>query len=236
MIADILIALILLLFAFLGFKNGLARTLVRLISWVLAVIVALLSCGFLENYVKVHTLIDEYYFEKVLRICSTFYEKYTSGITEELPEPISDTVDTVGEKFVSETSQRIAGIAFAILIFIIIILFVKLLFFIVERLFSKKYNDGFVGAVDGIVGLILGFAQGAVVVFLLLALILPLSYMINESIYEAVHNTISHSFYAEYLYNNNPILRLAGGELTDLMGGDLQELIETNSPPEPPKG
>ncbi|MDD2216047.1 MAG: CvpA family protein, partial [Eubacteriales bacterium] len=92
---------------------------------------------------------------------------------------------------------------FQIISFLAVVIGIRLLFILLSSLFGKKRNKGITGFVDGFFGLIVGMLKGAILVFLLLALLVP---VIGLSGGDFLADSLRDSSIASTLYDNNLIL------------------------------
>jgi uncharacterized membrane protein required for colicin V production len=218
-IIDAAIALIVLFFVFLGFKNGFIRTVFHTLGWVAAIAAAAILHKSAESFLKERTTIYEHMYDRIEDLITSFTGKIPdikidgasavenlSGIGD-IPGALNDAMQGATEKATAVATTQATDILFSIVVFLILIFIVKFVFFIITLLFSKKYRKkGIVGGLDGFAGAVLGIVQAALLVFALLALLLPASYMINQDAYDWVIHAMDRSIFSQYLYENNPLL------------------------------
>ena len=73
-------------------------------------------------------------------------------------------------------------------------------------MFSKKQNGGFTGLLDGILGLAFGLMRSFLVVFFLLALLVPVSSFLAPDTASALIESLSKSVFTKDLYDNNLLM------------------------------
>jgi uncharacterized membrane protein required for colicin V production len=212
---DVAIIIILLFFAFLGFKNGLARTLFHTFGWIVAIATSFLLRNQIKSLVMDHTSIYDRYHAHVEKVCQAFSNKYTGNLTDNIPGTVGDALNEAGNRFITETAQTITDITFSIFTVIGCAILIKLILFIITMLMSKRYHDGFVGGLDGFAGFLVGILQGGVVVLVLLALLMPVALAINPSYYDALKDMMDRAIIADIIYDHNPILQLIHGFLPE---------------------
>ncbi|MDR1953724.1 MAG: CvpA family protein [Clostridiales Family XIII bacterium] len=212
---DVAIIIILLIFAFLGFKNGLARTILHAFGWIVAILASFLLRNQIKGLLMDHTTIYDRYLAHVEKVCRAFSGKHTGNLTENIPGAIGDTLDELGNQFVTETARTIADITFGVFTVIGFAIIIKLILFLVSMLVSKRYHDGFVGGLDGFAGFLVGILQGGVVVLILLSLLMPVALAINPDYYDALKDMMDRAIFADILYDHNPILQLIHGFLPE---------------------
>ena len=204
MILDLFVIFIILLFMFLGFKNGFVRTLFNSFGWILAIILAMMFSKQFKNFLLNFTTIYDRLEAKADKVISGVVDKYLNGGDYNLPSVVEEGIDKVNDKVTIAVVQNFTEAAFAIFAFILLLIILKLIFFIITILLSKRFHRGFVGGFDGIFGSFLGLAQGAIVILVILAVITPASLLINPTWYNWVSNSLEESVFTAAIYDNNP--------------------------------
>ncbi len=212
-IPDIFIALIVLWSMVRGYTQGLAYTLVHATGWVLA---AALGFAFtpklqewLTNETGLYTMIREKLLMKFTDSAADMTETFNS-----LPAVLAEGIGDLKDMVTSSLATRAADIVFTILCFIMIILVVKLVLGLLVLLVSKKNRKGMTGAVDGVLGAVGGFVTGVIMVYIMLALMAPLTAIADPNITEALNNAIDHSSLTKEMYDNNIIMLIFKDFLT----------------------
>lgn len=215
MILDLIILLILVVFGFLGLKNGFVYSIFRFLGWVVAIVAAVFLQSTLVNALKEYTMFFVDYSDHVEGVCYGFIERYTGGIPGSVPGAFGEALDEITDEVIVAAAEKISDASFNAIVFVSLVFLIKFILFLVTILFSKKYHEGFVGGVDGIMGCILGVVQGLVIVLVLLALLMPLSFTVSPNFYDWVNTTMSNSLVTELLYTNNPFLSFVNGFVPD---------------------
>lgn len=180
-------------------------------GWLVAVVSAIFLHSMLVNAIKEYTLFYTNYAKHVEEVCYGFIDRYTGGIPGSVPGAFGESLEEITDDIIVSAAAKIASASFNVIIFIALVFLIKFVLFLIIVLFSKKYHDGFVGGMDGIAGCILGVLQGVIIVFVLLALLMPLSFTVSPNFYEWVNETMSNSLITETLYVNNPLLAFIDG-------------------------
>jgi len=215
MIFDLFILLIVFLFGFLGLRNGLAYSVFRFLGWIIAIVVAVFLQSTVVNLLKEYTMFYEDYSTHITDVCHGFVDRYTGGIPGSVPGAFGESLEGITDEIIETAADNIALASFTVIVFIGIVFLVKFILFLLTMLLSKKYHDGFVGGIDGILGCMLGVAQGIVIVFVLLTLLMPLSFAISPNFYDAVNLRMQNSLFTELLYVHNPFLNFVNGFIPD---------------------
>jgi uncharacterized membrane protein required for colicin V production len=221
MIIDAIIALIILFFVFIGFKNGFTHTIFHTLGWIAAIIAAVFLQKPFGNFLENHTTIYGHMYDKTEGLLTSLVDKVLGAKTGDastadsiygvsnIPGVLNDAMQNATEKVTPIAASQATDILFAIVTFLILLFLTKLVFFTLTAIFSKKYRKkGIVGGLDGLAGAVLGIAQAALLIFALLALLLPVSYIVNPSAYNWVIHSMDRSIFSQYLYENNPLLYL----------------------------
>ncbi|MDR1796195.1 MAG: CvpA family protein [Clostridiales Family XIII bacterium] len=206
MFFDILIIAIIAVCAVFGFRAGFLISLTRLVGWVGAVIIAFFFHKDVEAWAIEHTTWYDKLAERIDTICNNFVSLYASSVTGNLPKGLADSADSLANTVASEAAAKIAGHAFTILIFVGIIFGIKIILLVATLLLSKKFHSGFLGFIDGFVGLLLGLFSSIIAILVAFAFIMPLSYSISTNAYFFVQQQMENSVIAQIIYDNNPLL------------------------------
>jgi uncharacterized membrane protein required for colicin V production len=215
MILDLVVLLIILLFGFLGLRNGFAYSIVRFMGWIGAMVLAVIFHSYVSDAIKDYTMFYEDYHAHINAVCHSFMDQNTSEITGSVPGSFGDDLSDVTNNVIDATAENIANASFNLIVLIIMVILIKFIFFLFTMLFSKKYHDGFVGGIDGIAGCILGVVQAVLIVLVLLALLMPLSLAIGTEFYDSVNQQMDNSLITGSIYANNPFLSFVDGFVPD---------------------
>ncbi len=212
-IPDIFIALIVLWSMVRGYTQGLAYTLIHACGWVVAVVLGFALTPklqeWLTNETGLYTLIREKLLTKFTDSAAHVTETFNS-----LPATLAEGIGDLTDMVTSSLATRAADIVFTILCFIMIILVVKLVLGLLVLLVSKRNRKGMTGAVDGVLGAVGGFVTGVIMVYIMLALIAPLTAIADPNITEALNNAIDQSSLTKEMYDNNIIMLIFKDFLT----------------------
>jgi uncharacterized membrane protein required for colicin V production len=135
----------------------------------------------------------------------------TGGAINSALEVVGGAVGAFGERITQMAADQLASASFSVLCFIGTVLLVKFIMFIITLAFSRKHNRGFVGALDATGGVLLGVAQGFIIVFIVLILILPVSLAVNPWLFEKISGMLNTSFFARTLFMMNPLIPFIEG-------------------------
>lgn len=197
MILDLIIILIIALFTFIGYKQGLVKVAIKILSFFIALIIAVMLYKVIGNMIINNTSIDD-------KIESTIIEKIGAQNYEDKLAMIPDSLIEEGENTVNNISIDIAQKIIYTLTFILLFIISKLLLKFVTVLTDLITKLPIIKQFDKTGGIIYGFAKGFLIVTVIFAVISLASPTIGE---EFILN-INNSNIASVLYNHNLLLGL----------------------------
>lgn len=224
MTLDIAALVLIALCAALGFRLGFAFSLVKLGGWIGAIIAAIFTHKRVTDFIRAHTSIEEKLNEHMDKICNQFIEK--NFTPAEGSEDVGG-VTALAKEVAAAAAKSIASHALTIFVFVGIIIVITFIIFILTLMLSKRYNDGFIGFFDGFLGMLFGLVGGAALVMLLLALMMPMKYVMGPDIYEKIDKQLDSSVIASVVYDNNPLLEAINGFMPNDL--DPKHWIEDDS-------
>ena len=202
-IVDLIIIAVVLLFIFLGYKKGLTGSLIKLLSFIIAIVVAFVLYKPVANAVIENTVIDDNIrttLSATLGVENT-EENVPSTIMDNINKEIENATDEVKANVIDHTTITIVNIGSGIVIFLAVRVILVLI-----SLFAKILTDlPVIKQVDKLGGLAYGAIEGIVIVYAVLAVISLTSVIWANN---AVVTAIAKSSLGEMLYNNNIILNL----------------------------
>ena len=219
MIVDLVIIGIIALFTFLGYKKGLMKVAFKLISLVLAIVIAIMLHGpvssFIINntglYEQVKTVvaqnIDPERFnenkETETKEENLTEEAWTNYLQKSIQETANNTKNSVEDVAVEKISTTIINVAILIIIFILVRIILSVLNLIIDIISKLPV----IKQCDKLGGVIYGVLEGVLIVYILLALCLIMASFIQET---GIIQAINNSFIGKMLYENNILLKLIG--------------------------
>lgn len=216
-IIDIILVLLLFLSIYLGYRKGLAKVMLTIFSFFIALMLMLILYKPVSNFVIENTKLDEdlrYEISQRLKssnngteenvelkdnnqyptVVTDFVKKY---VDEAIKEGKDNVIDYVSEKLSTVVVNVIVAIGLYITINIALILIGFLLKFAVKLPGLKQ--------IDKSGGILYGIIRGLFLAYIVLAIISISSAFINE---QGLLDAIKSSYITKYLYDNNIILKL----------------------------
>lgn len=205
MMIDIILFVILIVIMAASYRNGFISTFIHLTGWLIS-----LGCGFFWAPQVKALLIEKNYFYSDIH--EKLLEKMPNGLSEGslesqgIPGLLGDFITNITSTVSENIADALTEMIMTVLSFLLVVILVKLLLFVITALFSKKNRDGATGFIDGMLGLLFGFVKGIIVVYILLAIMIPVINLTSPENTFAILTSLDSSVMAKDLYNNNPLL------------------------------
>ena len=204
-IVDLILIACFILFIFVGYKKGLAGSLIKLCSFVIALILALALYNPVANAVKDNTQIDENIKSTIVETFGQQEQTQEENMPKDLVQNISSEIENATAEAVNNTAQSISDTIINIGAGIVIFIVTRLLLIIVSIFAKQIVKLPIIGLVDKVGGIAYGAVEGIVIIYIVLGLI-SLSSLIWVD--NAVVTAITNSGIGSFLYNNNIILKI----------------------------
>lgn len=197
-----------------GFRRGFVQTFLQTVGWILAVVLGFVWYPHVLGFIKDNT---GYYDSLRGKIAERIYEKTgdaadsaMTGIPEVIRDLLDNAVNAVTGAIADTLSISLTNLIFNIIGFLAVVLAIKIILMLFTLLFSKEKRGGLIGAMDGFLGLFVGGLRGMLIIYILLALMVPVSSLYGSSF---ITDQIDGSMFGSYLYDNNLILKTVKGLL-----------------------
>lgn len=215
-IVDLIIILIFALCIYTGYKRGLARCLFKIVTSILALIIAIVLYKPFVNFVIENTTIDDNIALSLERIIDQNSNENDNKIIDEnsgIPKPIVNYLnDNVGEyaqneknEIITQVSKKAADIIVNLACIIIIYIIAKILLKILTILLDIVSKIPLIKQCNELGGIIYGIIEAILVIFIILTIISVVSTLIGDY---GISNMILESHIGRFLYNNNLFLNL----------------------------
>lgn len=201
MILDLIVILVIALFTFIGYKQGLIKVAIKIASFFIAIIIALVLFKPVSTLVINNTTIDD-------KIENAIIEKITpEGMkpedkveTQNLPSGIiKNTNDSI--KNIAETlTTKLIELCTILILYIvarIVLKFIAALATLIEKIpILKQFNK--------LGGTVYGLVKGVLIVYVILAII----YLASPLLKENTSKKIEEARLTKMMYNNNIITKI----------------------------
>lgn len=213
-IIDLIILAIILLCVILGYKKGLTKCIIKILSFVIALAVAFVLFKPISTLIIKNTTIDDNIRNSIINLVQDDIEEngkiseetnlpksMVEHINESIQNSVNETKMTVVNTVATEISTGVVNVCVAIGLFII----ARIALIFVSALSSIITDLPLIKQFDKAGGLIYGLVKSLLIIFIIFAVISFISPMIESSgIIEAINKSIVGSV----LYNNNLLLKI----------------------------
>ena len=201
MILDLIVILVIALFTFIGYKQGLIKVAIKIASFFIAIIIALVLFKPVSTLVINNTTIDD-------KIENAIIEKITpegmkpedkveaknlpSGIIKNTNDSIKNIAETLTTKLI-----EICTILILYIVTRIVLKFIAALATLIEKIpILKQFNK--------LGGTVYGLVKGVLIVYVILAII----YLASPLLKENTSKKIEEARLTKMMYNNNIITKI----------------------------
>lgn len=217
-IIDLIILGILVLCIALGYRKGLTGALLKIVSFVLAIVIAFVLFKPVSNFIVDNTNWDDN-LEQGIRDAiiandgDTVSQEEKDEETQNMPnvmiEYINKTVENAGndakEAIADATARNMAVTIINAGVWIGLFIIARIILFFVKGLASLITKLPVIKQFDKLGGIIYGVVEGVIIIYGILAILSFVSPLVTETgILSAIHK----SFVGSVMYNNNLLLRL----------------------------
>lgn len=137
-------------------------------------------------------------------------DSYSAGpLVSDMPAIVQEFIDPIANNVATSIASGIADIIFKLILFIFFVLIFRFIIMLIVFTFGKKNKRGVLGFFDSTLGLFTGMIKGLLLIFLLLAIAIPLSGLTFCDGF--VMHALESSKIAGVLYDNNYLLLVIRG-------------------------
>lgn len=213
-IIDLIIVGILAISIFFGYKKGLTKCVIKILSFIIAVVVAAILFKPVSNFVIQNTEIDDNIKEAVVNLVANDVEedgkvKEDSNLPKAMVNYINETVENAVEEaknnMITVAAEGIANVTVNVGVAILLFIVVRIALIFVSALSSIITDLPIIKQFDKAGGILYGAVKAFVIIFVVLALISLISPMIEQT---GIIVAINKSFIGSILYNNNILLNI----------------------------
>jgi len=200
---DVVVALIFVISTAVGFRQGFVHTFIHTAGWLLSIVLAFAWYAKVENFMRNKTNFYDTVYNKVAERVAEEGSSAGVSFTKDMPVILQEFIDSIKNSVADAIAMGVSDFLFKVICFLLLVIAIRLVFMLFSSLFSKKNNEGFLGFIDGVFGLLAGAIKGLLIIFLLLALLVP---VIGLSSGDSLAATLESSRIAGILYDNNYLL------------------------------
>lgn len=214
LIIDLIILGLILLCVFFGYKKGLTKCVIKILSFVIAIIVAVVLFKPISNFIINNTQIDDNIKNSIVEIVSedvtetgkvkedsNLPKSIVNHINESIETSVNETKQTVVNHVAEQISKTAVNVGVAIGIFII----ARIALIFVSALSSLITDLPIIKQFDKAGGIIYGLVEALIIIFIIFAIISFISPMIEGS---GLISAINKSIVGSVFYNNNILMNI----------------------------
>ncbi len=211
---DGIIAIIVIFTIVQGYRRGFVHTFIHTVGWILAVILGFVwyphVIGFFKEKTGFYDSVHGKIAERIAENTQNAAGSATSGIPDVVRDLLDKAIDSAANAIAVSISDSLTNLIFNIIGFLAVAVAIKLVLMTLTYLFSKEKNGGLIGGADGFFGLLAGALKGVILVYILLALMVPVTSLSGSTF---LIDQLDGSMVGSYLYDNNMILKIVKGFL-----------------------
>lgn len=213
MVIDIIIVLIIALCIFAGYKKGLMGVLFKIVSFILALIIALILHGPISNFIINNTSIDENLETLIINNIDPNNEvidengnlKENTNNSETIQEYITNTIGNVKDGVENAAARSIAITIINIAVLILILLITRIILGVLNIIIDIVAKLPIIKQFNTAGGLIFGAVEGLIIVYVLLAICALIAPLFGDL---QLINSINNSTLGKLMYDNNILLKI----------------------------
>ena len=216
MVIDIIIIAIMAACILAGYRKGLIGVAFHLVSFIIAILVALLLHGPISNFIIQITQIDDKIEDMIVKnIDPSRFEEGQTNLTKEeqnmpkivvnyIQEAIQDNVNNAKNNIEDVIAERIAITIINIATIIILFILVRIILIVINKIGDMIAKLPIISQFNKTGGIIYGVIEGLFLIYVLLALCLIITPFIQSTELLSYINT---SYIGKMMYNNNILLK-----------------------------
>lgn len=207
-IVDVVILAIMVLCLIIGYVRGLTGSLIKIVSFFLALIIAFILFVPVSNLIIDKTQIDENLEQSIRNMIvqenQENDENMPQTITDYIGQKVEDASDEAKEAVVESTAKDVSITIVKAATWIILFIIARILLIFLRFITSLITKLPVIKQFDKLGGVIYGLLEGLIIIYVLLAIISFIAPMVSSNFI----NAIDESFIGSMMYNNNLLLKI----------------------------
>lgn len=199
-IIDLAVILIIALFTFIGYKQGLVKALIKIASFFIAIIIAMILYKPISNFVINNSTIDDNIKNTIVSKINPVNSPDKINIEDGVMEKIVGSTSSTAEEIANAMTIKLIQFSVLVLLFILIKIALMIIIAITD-LITKLPG---LKQINKLGGTIYGLIKGVVIVYIILAIMYLVSPLIKNNTTDLVDKTII----TKELYDHNLVLNL----------------------------
>ena len=214
LIIDLIILGIIILCVFFGYKKGLTKCIIKILSFVIALAIAFVLFRPVSNFIINNTTLDDNIKNSIVSIVEEDVSEngqvkedsnLPKSMVEHINETINNSIDETKTTVVNTVAEQISVGIINVLVAIGLFIIARIALMFVSALSSIITDLPIIKQVDKIGGVAYGLVESLIIIFIAFAVISFISPMIESS---GLIVAINKSILGSVLYNNNLLLNI----------------------------
>ena len=211
---DLIIAAILGISIFFGYKNGLTKSLIKIVSFIIAIIIAAILFKPVSNFIIEKTEIDDNIKQAVVNLVIKDVEEegkvkedtnLPKAMVDYINESVENTIEDTKTNIVNKSAEKIAETAINVGTAIILFIIARIILLVITGLTDILTDLPVIKQLDKTGGVLYGIIKALLIIFVIFALISLISPALEKT---EIIKSINQSFIGSFLYNNNILLNI----------------------------
>ena len=207
MYLDFAAAVILILCIIFGEKRGFVRSLTSAFGWLFSLFFAFLYSPALADYISENTPAKQLVYDFSMKHMKSLFPEaagLSGNVPSDLPSSLANAIAGSAsdqfEQLAQPVAEQLAETIISVISFFIVVFVVKFLIHFIERLAGRIRRVKIVGTVDGILGMLFGIVKGAVLIYLLMAVLIFAAATVS---YKPLTETLQSSVVVNFLESHD---------------------------------
>ena len=202
-IIDLILIGIIALFTFIGYKQGLVKAAIKILSFIIAIIISIILYKPVSAIVIKNTSIDDK-IKNVIVENVKLEEKENAEKSNIIKDNLSNKIIAGANNTVEEVADSFTVKLIEIAVILVLYIIARIILKFISALSDLITNLPILKQANKTGGIIYGFLKGVLIIYVLLAIIYLISPIISADIFGIIDNTII----AKEIYNNNILLTI----------------------------
>ena len=212
-VVDIIILIILALFILSGYKRGLTGSIIKLLSFAIAIVVAFILYNPVASSIEKNTQIDDNIKSSIINTLNgdeteegkENIEQEGNNLLQNIEQNIEQTAQEAKTQIIEQTAEETTKTVIKVGSWLVIFLCTRIILVVVSFFVKGITKIPVIKQVDKLGGIAYGLIEGMLIVYVVLGIISLTSLMWTDN---GAILAIKESFIGEMLYNNNIILNM----------------------------
>lgn len=199
---DLVLIGIIALCVLIGYKQGLVKSAIKILSFFIAIIVALVLYKPISNLIIVNTSIDDNIKNAIVE--NVKLEEKEDENSNVVKQNLSNKIIAGANSSIEDTANSFAIKVIELSVILLLYIVTRIVLRFISALTDLITNLPILKQINKTGGVIYGFLKGIIIVYVILGILYLISPIISNSISEMIDNTII----TKEIYNNNILLTL----------------------------